>query len=125
MYVERDVENYKVCAKELLEELNNEGFDGSVQFITELKHTGKIIDQVQLWIEYLAKEKINNSIKDISIYLNMWHDFYATFKSNIKKVEETKTGFSTPKVKNKGVFAEDKFKDDPCSFDANDAYFKS
>jgi len=56
----------------------------------------------------------------------MWHDFYASFKSNIKKKEgETESGYSTPKAKNKGVFAEDKSKDDGCGFDAYDAYFKS
>jgi hypothetical protein len=44
MYVDSDIQDYYVSAKEMLTSLNDAGFEGSVEFITEMKHTGKIID---------------------------------------------------------------------------------
>lgn len=43
LYVDRDVD-YTVCARDLMDILNGASFKGSIEFITELKHTGKIID---------------------------------------------------------------------------------
>ena len=43
LYVDRDVD-YTVCARELMDLLNGAKFKGSIEFITELKHSGKIMD---------------------------------------------------------------------------------
>ena len=62
--LERDMD-HAIYSGEIISLLNETGFTGSIKFISELKHTGEIADQIYKWkLKYKGLRKI----KQINIF---------------------------------------------------------